>query len=79
MEISVETTITTVVVYPDRARVTCRGQAELTAGLHQLVVGELPLALETESVRAGGAGTAPLGPRRVDGQRRPSPQAPAGL
>jgi uncharacterized protein (TIGR02231 family) len=77
MEIPVETTITTVVVYPDRARVTCRGQAELTAGLHQLVVGELPLALETESMRAGGAGTARVQLRGVDVQRRHYAQAPA--
>ena len=77
MEIPVETTITTVVVYPDRARVTCRGQAELTAGLHQLVVGELPLALEPESVRAGGAGTARVRLRGVDVQRRHYAQAPA--
>ena len=77
MEIQVETTITTVVVYPDRARVTCRGQAELTAGLHQLIVGELPLALEPESVRAGGAGTARVRLRGVDVQRRHYAQAPA--
>jgi len=77
MEIAVETTITTVTVYPDRARVTCRGRAELTAGLHQLVVGELPLALETESVRAGGAGTARVRLRGVDVQRRHYAQAPA--
>ena len=77
MEIPVETTITTVVVYPDRARVTCRGQAELSAGLHQIVVGELPLTLETESVRAGGAGTARVRLRGVDVQRRHYAQAPA--
>ena len=77
MEIQVETIITTVVVYPDRARVTCRGQAELTAGLHQLIVGELPLALEPESVRAGGAGTARVRLRGVDVQRRHYAQTPA--
>ena len=77
MEIPVETTITTVVVYPDRARVTCRGQAELSAGLHQLIIGELPLALEPESVRAGGAGTARVRLRGVDVQRRHYAQTPA--
>ncbi len=77
MEIPVETTITTVVVYPDRARVTCRGQAELPAGLHQLIIGELPLALEPESVRAGGAGTARVRLRGVDVQRRHYAQTPA--
>lgn len=77
MEIPVETTITTVVVYPDRARVTCRGQAEFPAGLHQLIIGELPLALEPESVRAGGAGTARVRLRGVDVQRRHYAQTPA--
>ena len=51
MEIPIETTITTVTVYPDRARVTCRGRAEVAPGQHQLIVGELPLVLEPESVR----------------------------
>ena len=77
MEIPVETRINTVVVYPDRARVTCRGRCELTEGLHQLVVGELPLALEPESVRAGGAGTARVRLRGVDVHRRHYVQAPA--
>ena len=77
MEIQVETTITTVVVYPDRARVTCHGRAELAEGLHQIVVGELPLALEPESVRAGGAGTARVQLRGVDIERRHYTQAPA--
>jgi len=77
MEIPVETSITTVVVYPDRARVTCRGRSELTEGLHQILVGELPLALEPESVRAGGAGTARVRLRGVDVHRRHYAQAPA--
>jgi len=77
MEIPVETTLTAVVVYPDRARVTCRGRAELAAGLHQIIIGELPLALEAESVRVGGAGTAHVRLRGVDVQRRHYAQAPA--
>lgn len=77
MEIPVETTITNVTVYPDRARVTCRGRIEVVPGLHQLVIGELPLALETESVRAGGAGSARVRLRGVDVQRRHYAQAPA--
>ena len=77
MEIPVETTITTVVVYPDRARVTCRGQAELPAGLHQLIIGELPLALDPESAPARGAGTARVRLRGVDVQRRHYAQTPA--
>ena len=53
-----DTTITEVTVYPDRARVTRRGTAELKQGEHRLQVGELPLSLLPESVRAGGKGTA---------------------
>lgn len=77
MGIPVETVVTSVVVYPDRARVTCRGRCELPVGTHQLVVGELPLALETESVRASGAGTAHVRLRSVDVQRRHYAAAPA--
>ncbi len=53
-----DTTITEVTVYPDRARVTRRGKVELEQGEHRLQVGELPLSLLPESVRAGGKGTA---------------------
>ena len=77
MEIPIETTITTVTVYPDRARVTCRGRADVAPGQHQLIVGELPLALEPESVRVGGAGTARVQLRGVNVQRRHYAQAPA--
>jgi uncharacterized protein (TIGR02231 family) len=53
-----DTIITEVTVYPDRARVTRRGTVELKQGEHSLQVGELPLSLLPESVRAGGKGTA---------------------
>jgi uncharacterized protein (TIGR02231 family) len=52
------TTIGEITVYPDRARVTRRGTVELKQGEHHLQVGELPLSLLPESVRAGGKGTA---------------------
>lgn len=77
MEYPVETTVATVVVYPDRARVTTRGRCELAEGLHQIIVGELPLVLEPESVRASGAGTARVRLRSVDVLRRHYAQAPA--
>ena len=48
-----DTTITEVTVYPDRARVMRRGTVELKRGQHRLQVGELPLSLLPESVRAG--------------------------
>jgi len=53
-----DTTISEVTIYPDRARVTRRGTVELKQGQHRLQVGELPLSLLPESVRAGGKGTA---------------------
>lgn len=77
MEIPIETTITDVTVYPDRARVACRGRSDLTKGQHQIVVGELPLALEAESVRVSGTGTARVRLRGVDVHRRHYAQAPA--
>ena len=77
MDITINTTVSAVVVYPDRARVTTAGRVDLPAGLHQLIVGELPLALEPESVRAAGAGTARVRLRSVDVQRRHYVQAPA--
>jgi uncharacterized protein (TIGR02231 family) len=46
--------IVEVTVYPDRARVTRRGSAALEPGLHQLSIADLPLTLDTASVRAGG-------------------------
>ena len=77
MEIPINTVVSSVVVYPDRARVTSAGRAEVTTGLHQLIIGELPLALEPESVRAAGAGTARVRLRSVDVQRRHYAQTPS--
>lgn len=77
MEIPVDTSVTAVVVYPDRARVSTRGHCDLTEGIHQIVVGELPLVLEPDSVRASGAGTARVRLRSVDVIRRHYAQAPA--
>jgi len=77
MEIPVETTIKSAVVYPDRARVTSHGRCDLTEGLHQIVIGELPLAMEPESVRAAGQGTARVRLRSVDVQHRYYVQAPS--
>lgn len=77
MDFPIETAVTSVIVYPDRARVISRGRVELTEGTHQLVIGDLPLALEPESVRAAGEGTARVRLRSVDVQRRHYAQAPA--
>ncbi len=56
--IELEAPIAEVTVYPDRARVTRRGTVTLEAGEHRLRVDNLPLTLQTDSVRAGGQGTA---------------------
>ncbi|HET7088214.1 MAG TPA: mucoidy inhibitor MuiA family protein [Anaerolineae bacterium] len=48
------THVVEVTVYPDRARVTRRGSAALEPGLHRLSIADLPLTLDTASVRAGG-------------------------
>jgi uncharacterized protein (TIGR02231 family) len=77
MEIPVEVTVTSVVVYPDRARVTVRGHTALDEGAHQIIVGELPLAMEPDSIRAAGSGTARVRLRSVDVQRRHYAAAPA--
>ena len=77
MEIVVETAVSEVVVYPDRARITSRGRCQLDEGLHYLVIGDLPLVMEPESVRAAGAGSARVRLRSVDVQHRHYAQAPA--
>ncbi len=56
-----QTQIVEVTVYPDRARVTRRGTAVLEPGLHKLEIAELPLTLDSSSVRAGGKFTAGTG------------------
>ena len=58
MEILVETAVTQVTVYPDQARVVCAGECEVETGLHRLLIGELPLVMQQDSVRVTGQGTA---------------------
>ena len=53
-----QTSITAVAVYPDRARVTRSGAATLEPGSHRLEIAELPLNLDPASVRASARGTA---------------------
>lgn len=52
----IETTITEVVVFPNRARITRRGGIALAAGEHLLVLKNLPATLDHDSVRASGYG-----------------------
>lgn len=58
MTTPLETTITAVTVYPDRARVTRRGKISAEPAQYRLEIPELPLALSPESVRVSGRGTA---------------------
>lgn len=77
MEIVVETTITDVTVYPDRARITCRGECEVSQGTQRLLIEELPLVLEPDSVRVAGKGTAQVRILSVDVVRRHYRETPA--
>ena len=54
----IDSTITEVVVFPDRARVTRRGTIALEAGLHQIEFVDLPRTVDTDSLRATGQGSA---------------------
>ena len=58
MTTPMETTITAVTVYPDRARVTRAGQTSVEPGQYRFEIPELPLTLSPESVRISGRGTA---------------------
>lgn len=53
-----KTSIKAVTVYPDRARVVRQGALPLEPGLHTLVVSELPLQINADSLRAAARGTA---------------------
>jgi uncharacterized protein (TIGR02231 family) len=53
-----QTSISAVAVYPDRARVTRSGTATLEPGTHRLEMPALPLELDPASVRASARGTA---------------------
>lgn len=70
MEHVVEAAVRAVTVYPDRARVTVSGETALEAGAQTLVVGDLPMAIIPESVRAAGRGEAAVQLRSVDVRRR---------
>ncbi|MCP4425588.1 MAG: mucoidy inhibitor MuiA family protein [Chloroflexi bacterium] len=77
MEITVEAAISKVTVYPDRARVTHRGECDVAPGIHKLLFEELPLALMPDSVRAVGSGTARARLLGVDVSRRYYEETPA--
>jgi uncharacterized protein (TIGR02231 family) len=55
--LKVETAITAVTVYTNRALVTRRGKVPLSGSERELLVTGLPMTVQAESVRAGGVGT----------------------
>ena len=55
---NLRTTISTVSVYPDRARVTRSGAVPLVPDSYRFEIPELPLDLDPASVRASAHGTA---------------------
>ncbi len=57
MSISIETQITAVTVYTDRALVTRQGTIELTGTERELRVSNLPITLDPASVRVSGKGS----------------------
>jgi uncharacterized protein (TIGR02231 family) len=77
MDITVETTISRVTVYPDRARVTCQGVCQTPAGIHRLLIEELSLFLEPDSIRVAGQGTARVRLLGVDVVNRYYTETPA--
>jgi uncharacterized protein (TIGR02231 family) len=59
-DVVIEAPIVAVTVFPDRARVTRAGLARLVAGEHRVVIEDLPLSLQADSVRVAGS-AAPAG------------------
>ena len=66
---TLDSTISEVVVLSDRARVTRRGTLTLAVGTHSIEFAHLPLALQPDSVRAAGRGTARAALLGVDVRR----------
>lgn len=58
MDVISEIEIKNVTVYPDRARVSGIGSCELTKGRHRLLLPNLPLTMDTNSIRVRGSGSA---------------------
>lgn len=58
MDVTVEIVISDVTVYPDRARILAAGSCSLEAGRHRLVIPNLPLTMDSNSIRVRGSGSA---------------------
>ena len=77
MKQTIETTIDAVTVYQDRARVMRVGSAEISTETSQLVIDQLPLTLDVDSVRVNGIGTAGVRILAVDVKREHFRETPA--
>jgi uncharacterized protein (TIGR02231 family) len=77
MEESIPYLLTDITVYPDRAQVTCRGEIEVSPEIDFIVFDELPLSMETESVRVSGTGTVAVQILSVDVVREYYEQSPS--
>ncbi len=77
MNVSVDIVVKSVTVFPDRARVSGLGSCELEAGRHRLLVPNLPLAMDTNSIRVGGSGTAKVRLLGVEVTRQFFEESPA--
>lgn len=53
-----DTKLTAVTVYPDRARITRYGEISVEAGFHRIEIAGLPIRLEPDSARVSARGTA---------------------
>ncbi len=77
MDVSVEIALRNVTVYPDRARVSGLGGCELAVGRHRLIVPNLPLTMDTNSIRVRGSGTAKVRLLGVEVTRQFFEESPA--
>ncbi|MAT98170.1 MAG: hypothetical protein CL608_13580 [Anaerolineaceae bacterium] len=77
MDVSVEIVVKDVTVYPDRARISGLGQCDLTVGRHRLIVPDLPLTMDTNSIRVRGSGTAKVRLLGVEVARQFFEESPA--
>lgn len=57
MQTTIDTQITAVTVYSRQAQITRQGTVELTGSEQELVISDLPMTLQTESVRVSGSST----------------------
>lgn len=57
MQTTIDTQITAVTVYSRQAQITRQGTVELTGSEQELVIPDLPMTLQTESVRVSGSST----------------------